>query len=326
MPGASMPTRKPTPGIRSVRGAEAVRRGPLGSPPQGPALLASLVLLLAAPLRAAAQADTATWNAVGRVLRSPPAPAAGYVRYNFPRRDIALTMGDVAVAPALALGAWAGFAGSADSAVTMGDLVVLPAELGAVLRELEAAGLGVTAIHNHLSGETPQITYVHFHGEGPAQGLARAVDRVLAKTATPRPVAAAPSAPVTIDTATVFRTLGMRGRASGAVVQLGAVLVPGTVTMHGRTLVPAMAYGTPINLQAVGPDRMVGAGDFEVLEDRVAPLIAALATHGITATAMHTHLVGESPKVYFIHFWADGKPDEILAGLRAALNSVNGQQ
>ena len=309
-----------------MRGAEAVRRGPLGSPHQGPALLASLVLLLAAPLRAAAQADTATWNAVGRVLRSPPAPAAGYVRYNFPRRDIALTMGDVAVAPALALGAWAGFAGSADSAVTMGDLVLLAAELPGVLRELGAQGLEVTAIHNHLAGETPQVTYVHFHGEGPALRLAQAVDKVLARTAVPRPVAAAAQQPVTIDTAMVFRILGIRGRATGAVAQLGPVLVPGAVTMGGHTLVPALAYGTPINLQLVKPDRMVAAGDFAVLAERVGPLVAALSTHGITAEAMHTHLIGESPKVYFIHFWADGRPADVLAGLRAALDSVNGQR
>ena len=284
-----------------------------------------LVCLLAGAAREArAQVDSATWNAVGRILQPGPTAAAGYTRYNFPRRDIALKVGDVAVAPALALGAWAGFAGTADSAVTMGDLVVLPAELPLVLRELGAAGLTVTAIHNHLSGETPQITYVHFHGEGPALALARAVDRVLAKTATPRPVAAPPPAPVTIDTATVYRTLGQRGRATGAVVQIGTVLVPGAVTMHGRTLVPAMAYGTPINLQAVGPDRMVGAGDFAVPAERAAPLVAALTTHGITATAMHTHLIGESPKVYFIHFWADGKPGDVLGGLRAALDSAGG--
>ena len=309
-----MPTKRPTPGTRSARAAEAARG------------LGLILLLAAAPAPARAQADTATWNAVGRVLKSPPATAAGYVRYNFPRKDIALTVGDVSVAPALALGAWAGFAGSADSAVTMGDLVLLAAELPTVLRELNEAGLGVTAIHNHLAGETPEITYVHFHGEGPALRLAQAVDRVLAKTAAPRPVEAAAPQPVTIDTATVFRTLGLRGRASGAVAQLGPVLVPGAVTMHGRTLVPAMAYGTPINLQLVKPDRMVAAGDFAVVGERVAPLIAALAAHGITAVAMHSHLIGESPRIYYIHFWGDGKPDEVLAGLRAALDSVNSQR
>jgi uncharacterized protein DUF1259 len=306
-----MPTKKPIPGIRSGRGADAVRA------------LGLLILIAATPAPARAQADTATWNAVGRVLRSPPAPAAGYVRYNFPRRDIALTLGDVAVAPALALGAWAGFAGSADSAVTMGDLVLLAAELPGVLRELAAQGLEVTAIHNHLVGETPPITYVHFHGGGPALRLAQAVDKVLARTAVPRPVAAAAAQPVTIDTAMVWRILGIRGRATGAVAQLGPVLVPGVVTMGGRTLVPAMAYGTPINLQLVKPDRMVAAGDFAVLAERVGPLVAALTAHGITAEAMHSHLIGESPRVYYIHFWGDGKPEEVLAGLRAALDSVS---
>ena len=78
-----MPTKRPTPGTRSARGAEAARG------------LGLILLLAAAPAPARAQADTATWNAVGRVLKSPPAPAAGYVRYNFPRKDIALTVGDV---------------------------------------------------------------------------------------------------------------------------------------------------------------------------------------------------------------------------------------
>lgn len=309
-----------------MRGAESVLEARGGCGTRGETLLALSLLVLAAPRPALAQADTATWNAVGRVLQSRPAAAAGYVRYNFPRRDIALTVGGVAVAPALALGAWAGFAGNADSAVTMGDLVLLSAELPPVLRELGARGLAVTAIHNHLAGESPQVTYVHFHGEGPALRLAEAVDRVLARTATPRPVEASPPAPVTIDTVAVFRALGISGRASGAVAQFGPVLVKGAVTLHGRTLVPAMAYGTPINLQMASPERMLAAGDFAVPGERVGPLVAALTAHGITATAMHTHLVGESPKVYFIHFWADGKPDEVLAGLRAALNSVNGQR
>jgi hypothetical protein len=99
--------------------------------------------------------------------------------------------------------------------------------------------------------------------------------------------------------------------------------VPGVVTLHGRTLVPALAYGSPINLQLVSPDRMVGAGDFAVLEGSVAPLIHTLSAHGIAATAMHSHLIGELPRVYYVHFWADGKPDAVLEGLRAALDAVH---
>ena len=301
---------RPIPGIRRRRCAEPRTTGLV------------IALLVGWAGSAAGQADSATWNAVGRTLQTPPTAAAGYTRYNFPRRDITLHIGDVTVAPSLALGAWAGFAGTRDSAVAMGDLVLLGAELPSVLRQLQQASFSVEAIHNHLAGESPAISYVHFHGEGPALALATAVDSALRRTATPRPVAMAAPEPLTIDTAAVFSTLGLRGRAAGGVAQVSAVLVPGTVTMHGKTLVPALAYGSPINLQAVSAERMVGTGDFAILEERVAGLVAALADHHITATAMHSHLVGESPRVYYIHFWADGTPADVLAGLRAALDAA----
>ena len=287
--------------------------------------LAMLLAVVGARWAGAQNGQGALWDSAGVILRAPASGAAGYTRYNFPRRDIALRIGDVAVAPGLALGSWAGFAGRADSAVAMGDLVLLPGELPAVLRELDQGGLEVTAIHNHLAGESPALSYVHFHGQGTVLSLAAAVDRALARTATPRPVTAAAAEPLSIDTAGVFQVLGIRGRASGAVAQLSPVLVPGAVSASGQVLVPALAYGSPINLQLVSADRMVAAGDFAVLEARVAPLLHALGSHGITATAMHSHLVGENPRVYYIHFWADARPSEVLEGLRAALDSANGR-
>jgi hypothetical protein len=204
----------------------------------------------------------------------------------------------------------------------MGDLVLTSGELKPVLSELAQQRIGVTAIHNHLAGEDPRITYVHFHGEGNALELAGRLDRVLARTGTPRPVAPAPAQPLTIDTVQVFATLGLRGRAQGAVAQLSTVLVPGTVTMHGKTVTPALGYGTPINIQMVGPQRAVATGDFSVLDSKVAPVFDALTTHGITITAIHSHLVGEEPRIYYMHFWADGPLSDVLQGLRAALDAA----
>jgi hypothetical protein len=127
---------------------------------------------------------------------------------------------------------------------------------------------------------------------------------------------------VTIDTAEVFTTLGLSGRAQGAVAQVSTILVPGQVTIHGLPVTPALGYGSPINVQQIGPGRAVATGDFAVLGSRVAPVLDALATHGITATAVHSHLVGEQPAIYYIHFWADGPPAEVLRGLRAALDAA----
>lgn len=277
--------------------------------------------LLCAPLPLQAQLP-AVWDSVGRVLQASPTAVGGYVRYNFPRRDLTLKVGDVAVSSRLALGAWAGFAGTGPRAVVMGDLVVTSAELLPVEAAIDSQHLAITGVHDHLLGETPRITYVHFHGEGPALDLARRLDRVLARTATPRGMAAQASAPVTIDTALVFGSLGARGPASGNVAQVSLVLITAPVMLHGQALPAALAAGSPVNVQEVSADRFVATGDFAVTGDRMAPLTRALTAAGITITSVHNHLVGETPPLYFAHFWADGRPLEILAALAAAIDSA----
>jgi hypothetical protein len=258
---------------------------------------------------------------VGKILKTSGVATGGYYRYGWPRRDITLRIGDVTVSPALALGAWAGFAGEPSAVTVMGDLVLTPDELKPVLAELANQHIDVTAIHNHVVGD-PQITFLHFHGEGEALDVAQRLDRVLARTKTPRPPAAAAPQPVTIDTATIFGTLGLHGHAQGNVAQLSTVLVPGAVTVHGKTLNPAQAYGTPINIQVLDGGRAVATGDFSIPGDKVAPVLSALTSHGITATALHSHLIGDEPKIYYMHFWADGPLADVLRGLRAALDAA----
>src|SRR5262245_50550395 len=131
----------------------------------------------------AAQPSAAVWDSVGKILGAAPSPAAGYTRFNFPRRDITLRVGDVTVAPALALGSWVGFAGPLAGSTMMGDLVLLPSELVAVQRRLADRGIAVTAVHNHLAGEFPEVVYLHFHATGAATELARRLDTVLGATA-----------------------------------------------------------------------------------------------------------------------------------------------
>src|SRR5438093_9345780 len=146
----------------------------------------------------AQQPAAAALDSVCRILGTAPTSAAGYIRYNLPRRDLTVRIGDVTVSPALALGAWAGFSGEPNDATMMGDLVLTAAELGPVLAELAHQHIGVSAIHNHIVGEQPEIIYVHILGQGAALDLATRVDRALTKTGTSRPVAAAHTFPLTI--------------------------------------------------------------------------------------------------------------------------------
>ncbi|HEV2669751.1 MAG TPA: DUF1259 domain-containing protein [Gemmatimonadales bacterium] len=285
-------------------------------------LLVIATTLLAPAICAQAQTSLpAPWDSVGRILQTAGTSTAGYYRYGWPRRDITLRIGDVTVAPGLALGAWAGFSGDSATATMMGDLVLTGDEVKPVLAELASQRIDVIAIHNHVVGD-PQVTYVHFHADGEPRDLAKRLDRVLARTKTPRPVTAPPAQPLTVDTALVFSTLGLRGRAQGSIVQMSTVLVPGQVTMNGRVLNPAMAYGTPINIQVLPGGRAVATGDFSIPGEKVAAVLSALTANGITATALHTHLIGEQPAVYYMHFWADGPLNDVLRGLRAGLDAA----
>ena len=283
--------------------------------------LALTLLLLARPA-SAQQPLNETWKAIADILHSPPVDAGGYVRFNFPRKDLAVRVGQIVIPAPFALTGWVGFDGTPDSASAMGDLVVTAAELGPVLAELARQSLEVTAVHNHLTGEEPQVTYIHFHLMGPAARTAHALDAVLRLTGTPRPVTPAAASAVTIDSTSVFSALGKHGKASGAMAQVGFVLVPGVVTMNGHAVLPALGYASPVNILQISANRAVATGDFAVTAGQLPRLLSALAANGVTATAVHHHLVGEEPKIYFVHFWGDAPLPELLRALRAALDAA----
>jgi hypothetical protein len=283
-------------------------------------LVAAASLAVAGPVAAQAP-GAAAWDSVSRILQVPPAAAVGYRRFNFPRRDLAVRVDSVLVAPGLALTGWAGFAGAAESAMVMGDLVVIPAELGGVVAGLLARGFAVSAIHNHLAGERPAVLYVHFDGHGPATLLAARLDSVLAATGAPRTLTPPAPPPLSIDTALVFGALGIHGRAAGNVAGVSPVLVP-VLSWGADSLLRTLAAASPVNIQDLGGGRAAASGDFAVTAERVQPLLRALSAAHIMPTAVHSHLVGERPTITYIHFWGTGPLPELLRGLRGALDAA----
>jgi hypothetical protein len=282
-----------------------------------------MAAVLAALAVTSSRAQTSRWQPVADRLRSPAQDQKTYQRFNFPRRDLDVRIDGVAIQPGLALGGWVGFAGSPDAAELMGDLVVTAAELPAVVRSLAAGGLEVSAIHNHLVGESPEIVYVHVHGHGAAVTLASAVDAALGLTKTPRPVTPAAASAVTIDTSAIYRVLGARGRAAGSVANLTFSLVTDEVRLADGSIVPAFGLTSPINLQAIDGGGAVTTGDFAVPAGKAQAVIQRLAASGITPTAVHSHLIGERPNISYIHFWGKAPLDTLLAGLRSALDAAH---
>src|SRR6266576_1299553 len=83
-------------------------------------------------------------------------------RVSFPRTDLHVSLKGVAIKPGLALGSWAAFLGTDDNAMVMGDLVLLEGELNPVMAKLRSSSFEITAVHNHLTQETPKVLYVHY--------------------------------------------------------------------------------------------------------------------------------------------------------------------
>src|SRR5256885_7055342 len=176
------------------------------------------VLIVCRPL--AAQQQPSPWDPVARALGKSGAIPGETYRATFPRSDLQVRVGDVAVTPALALPSWAAFAGSADTADVMGDLVLAEREVPIVTNGLLGAGFDVTGIHHHLLGESPRVVYLHYHGHGPAVQLATRLRQGLTRTATPLTEAApAPAAPPAargpLDTAALFAALPGHRRPAG---------------------------------------------------------------------------------------------------------------
>jgi hypothetical protein len=266
--------------------------------------------------------DTTDWSAVDRAIGRPGALLPGGVhKYAFPRSDLHVRVGGVVIRPALALGGWVAFKGAGNNAMAMGDLVLLQREVTPVLTKLQEMGVSETALHNHLLHESPRLMYMHIEAEGDPVKIAEALHAALALTKTPpaQPAGGAPTASFGLDTAGVAAILGRRGQINGGVYQ---VSVPRAtlVRVEGMEVPPSMGVTTGINFQPTGGGKAAITGDFVLAPEEVHPVIQALRAAGIEVTALHSHMLTEEPRLFFMHFWANDDALTLARGLRTALD------
>jgi hypothetical protein len=277
-----------------------------------------LLILICSPV--VAQAQTTAWTEIEKVFNRKGAAQDEVFKVAFPRADLQVNVGEISIAPALALTSWIAFKKMESHTMMMGDLVLLDAEIAPVMNKLVASGLEVTALHNHIVGESPGIMYMHFGGHGDPKTLAEKMKAVLALTGTPM----APPAPPTttqIDWSKVETTLEVAGQRRGNVLQLGVPRAE-KITENGMEVPPFMGMATAINIQKVG-EKAVTTGDFVLLAEEVNAVVKTLTENGITVTALHNHMLFESPRLFFLHFWGYDEAEKLAIGLKAALDKTN---
>src|SRR5215467_12601042 len=242
-------------------------------------------------------------------------------RYSFPRTDLNVTVDGVTIKPALALGGWVAFK---DDAMVMGDVVLLEDEINPVMTTLIENGIEITALHNHLLRANPATFYLHIGGMGDPVKMATAIRTALAQSKTPlaAPAASTPP-PIELDTAQLDQIIGVKGQANGGVYQFG---VPrrDPVTEERNQLMPPGPLGmaTGIGFQPTGGGKAAITGDFVLTADEVNPVIEALRANGIKVTALHSHMLDEQPRLFFMHFWANDDAIKLAHGLRSALDKM----
>ena len=288
-------------------------------------LLASTVAATAIALSAASE-PAMDWSATAKALgKSGTEMAGGIYRVGLPRTDLKVTLDGVELRPTFALGSWVAFAPMGKEAAVMGDLVLTENEVPAVMRKLQQGGIQITALHNHLLRAQPSTLYMHIHGHGEPAALAKAIHDGLAFSKTPLE-ASASQAParqqIDLDVAMIDRTLGAHGQIAGGVYQVGIPRAE-MIEQNGMTVPPAMGSAESINFQPTGAGKTAITGDFVLTAKEVTPVIRTLMDSGIEVTALHSHMLEEQPRLFFMHFWANDDAAKLAKGLRAALDNVN---
>ena len=250
-------------------------------------------------------------------------------KVSLPRSDLKITVGGVELKPALALGSWVAFKKTGDMTMVMGDLVLTEDEVTPVLTKLQEGGVEVTALHNHVLHESPRVMYMHIHAMGVGAKIAKSIHDALALSKTPFTASPAPAQTqdIGIDTKQIDQIMGQAGKVNGVVYQYSIAradeITDISMDFKGAVIPPAFGVTQAINFQPTGGGKAAITGDFVLIASEVNPVIKALRDNGIEVTALHSHMLTDSPHLFFMHFWANDDAQKLARGLRAALDKVN---
>src|SRR5947208_4047539 len=276
------------------------------------------------------QPSATDWKPVEQALgKAGTIQPDGVYKIGLPRTDLHVKVADVEVKPTLALGSWIAFRKMAAETILMGDLVLTEDEVGPVMAKLQDGGIEITALHNHLLNESPRVMYMHIDGHGEPAKLAQTIHDALVLSKTPLTAPPANQAPEQTDlnTQQLDQIIGRAGKMNGGVYQFSVPraekIAEGEINNGAEPVPSSMGLATAINFQSTGSGRAAITGDFVLIASEVNPVIKALRDNGIAITALHSHMLNDSPHLFFMHYWANDDALKLAHGLRAALDKMN---
>jgi hypothetical protein len=215
------------------------------------------------------------------------------------------------------------FMRAGDQAMMVGEIGVTEEEVKNVSDMVLQSGLQVTAIHNHLLRTSPHITWIHIYGNGDpidmAKNIRNITDYVNGYSSASESEKFQSKG---INTTELDRIIGDKGSAEGGDYNYDIPRAD-KVRMNGYVLSPVMDVSTMINFQPLGKGNAAVIGEFVLEENEVEPVVRTLAANGIEVTALHSHMITEQPRLFYVHCWATGDATELAGIMREALNETN---
>ncbi|MGH8515746.1 MAG: DUF1259 domain-containing protein, partial [Gammaproteobacteria bacterium] len=168
--------------------------------------------------------------------------------------------------------------------------------------------------------------YMHVRGHGDPVTLATTLHSALAESKTPFQGAAyrgaqPAAAQIGLDTTAIDQALGAKGVINAGVYQFNIPRAE-AVADDGITVPVSMGTAIAINFQPTGSGKAAVTGDFVLAAKEVNPVLKELLGHAIEVTALHSHMLDDQPRLFFMHFWANDDVQKLAIGLRAALDKV----
>jgi hypothetical protein len=242
-------------------------------------------------------------------------------KVSVPRKDLAVAIFGVKMTPSMGLTSWAAFKRAGKDDLVMGDLVLTQEQISPVMDAALGNGLQVTALHNHFVTESPRIMFMHIGGMGPEPDLATAVGKVfttIRETAGKNQTVGAQIDPAKsrLDPTRLDSTLGLKGQYKDGVYKF---VVGRKTQMHDVEIGNQMGVNTWGTFAGTDEQAVVD-GDFAMREAELQNVLKTLRKAGINVVAIHQHMVGEEPRIMFLHYWGVAPAGDLASGLRAALD------
>lgn len=267
---------------------------------------------------------TAIENALGKKGRYVEAESTYTVP--LPRNDLKVSIKGEAVPISFGFGGWVSIKKTIDgkSAVLMSDTVLLEEEVNPLITAAQANGLEISAIHNHFFYEQPRIFYMHLHGMGDVAGLAKSYaatikNNKLFPANQPTVTAPAKTAKEIFDLPALDKVVGTTGAVGGATYKYTIGRADQHITAMGAEMTASIGLNSWASF-AGSADAAHIAGDIAMLESEVNPVIKALRQNNLEVVALHHHMLGENPRIIFLHYYGRAAAPRLAAGFRAALD------